>query len=114
VSIGIEAEEIELPVDQAITCGLILNELLSNALKYAFPGGRRGKIEVYFGRLESAELLLSCGDDGAGMPSGFDWQDLHSLGLRIVSILAKQLDGTLILDRNRVGTRFELKFPYMA
>jgi two-component sensor histidine kinase len=90
VSIGIEAEEIELPVDQAIPCGLILNELLSNALKYAFPDGRRGKIDVYFGRVESGELLLSCGDDGAGMPPTFDLQDLHSLGLRIVAILAKQ------------------------
>jgi PAS domain S-box-containing protein len=114
VSIGIEAEEIELPVDQAIPCGLILNELLSNALKYAFPDGRRGKIDVYFGRVESGELLLSCGDDGAGMPPTFDLQDLHSLGLRIVAILAKQLDGTLALDRNGVGTRFELKFPHSA
>jgi PAS domain S-box-containing protein len=114
VSIGIEAEEIELPVDQAIPCGLILNELLSNALKYAFPTGRRGKIDVYFGRMESGELLLSCGDDGAGMPPTFDWQDLHSLGLRIVTILTKQLGATLTLDRDRVGTRFELRFPQSA
>jgi PAS domain S-box-containing protein len=112
VTIGIEVEEIELPVDQAIPCGLILNELLSNALKYAFPGGRRGKIDVHFSRMGSGQLLLSCGDDGAGMPSGFDWQDLHSMGLRIVSILTKQLDGTLILDRNGIGSRFELKIPY--
>jgi two-component sensor histidine kinase len=48
------------------------------------------------------------------MPPTFDLQDLHSLGLRIVAILAKQLDGTLALDRNGVGTRFELKFPHSA
>jgi two-component sensor histidine kinase len=111
VHIAIEAEEIELPVNQAIPCGLILNELLSNALKHAFPGGRTGKIDVHFARVESGELFLSCGDDGAGMPETFGWQDLHSLGLRIVTILTKQLDGTMTLDRNGRGTRFDLRFP---
>jgi PAS domain S-box-containing protein len=110
VSFRVVAEEIELGVNQAIPCGLILNELLSNAFKYAFPQGLGGNIDVHFRRIESGQLLLSCGDDGAGMPEGFDWQDSHSLGLRIAMILARQLGGTLTLDRS-AGTRFELSFP---
>jgi PAS domain S-box-containing protein len=63
VRVGIEAEDIELPVHQAIPCALILNELLSNAFKYAFPRGRGGVIRVHFARLESGEFTLSCGDE---------------------------------------------------
>jgi two-component sensor histidine kinase len=111
IAIRIHADDIDLPVHQAIPCGLILNELLSNALKYAFPGGRTGKILVRFIRLESGALSLSCTDDGIGIPESFNWQNSTSLGLRIMSILTKQIDGELTLDRNGRGTRFELKFP---
>jgi PAS domain S-box-containing protein len=109
VSVDIEAEEIELGVHRAIPCGLILNELLSNALKYAFPDGRPGRIEVRFCRLESGELSLACQDDGIGMPQGFDWHNSQSLGLRIVRILTRQIDGVLIRDETCAGTRFELR-----
>jgi PAS domain S-box-containing protein len=109
VIIAIEAEEIDLPVDRAIPCGLILNELLSNALKYGFPGGRSGKVTVRFARLETGELSLSCQDDGIGVLESFDWQHSGSLGLKIVQILTKQLDGELTLERSG-GTRFELRF----
>ncbi len=111
VEVSIEAEEIDLPVHLAIPCGLILNELLSNAFKYAFPDGRNGKIEVAFRRLPSGELFLSCADNGAGIPEAFDWQKAKSLGLRIIGILAKQIDGTLNLDRTQPGARFDLTFP---
>jgi PAS domain S-box-containing protein len=110
VGVTINVEEIDLSVHRAIPCGLILNELLSNTLKYAFPGGRRGNITVQFGRLTSGGLWLSCQDDGVGMPESFDWQNSRSLGLRIVKILAKQIDGELTLDCNGGGTRFELRF----
>jgi len=109
VGIEIEAEEIDLPVHRAIPCGLILNELLSNALKYGFPGGRSGKVTVRFSRLETGELSLSCQDDGIGVLESFDWQHSGSLGLKIVQILTKQLDGELTLERSG-GTRFELRF----
>jgi PAS domain S-box-containing protein len=110
VAITVEVEEIDLPVDRAIPCGLILNELLSNALKYGFPGNRRGKIAVNFVRLETGELLLSCRDDGVGIPESFDWRKSNSLGLKIIQLLAKQLKGELMLDRSEGGTRFALKF----
>jgi PAS domain S-box-containing protein len=111
VGIRIEAQDIELPVDRAIPCGLILNELLSNALKYGFPDGRRGQIGVHFARHESGGLSLSCRDDGVGIPENLDWQNPKSLGLRIVGILTKQIDGRITLDRSDAGTRFELTFP---
>jgi len=114
ISVVIEAEEIDVGIHRAIPCGLILNELFSNALKYAFPGGRKGTIRVRFARLESGNLTLSVADDGVGMPVDFDWENAQSLGLRVIRILARQIDGQLILDRSVAGTRFELQFPSLA
>jgi PAS domain S-box-containing protein len=110
LAVTVEMEQILIPVHRAIPCGLILNELLSNALKYAFAEGRTGKLTVRFVRLESGELSLSCLDNGVGIPEGFDWRHSPSMGLKIVQILAKQLHGELTLDRTH-GTRFELRFP---
>lgn len=111
VLLRVEGEQIDLPVNRAIPCGLILNELLSNAFKHAFPNGRRGTITVRFRRAGPGRLSLVCEDDGVGVPEGLDWQNANSLGLRIVQILAKQVDGTLNLDRSHGRTRFELLFP---
>jgi two-component sensor histidine kinase len=111
VSVAVEAYDIDVPVHRAIPCGLILHELLSNALKYAYPHGGSGEIAVRFVRLESGEFSLSCQDRGVGIPEGFDWQSSPSLGLRIVKILTKQIDGNLTLYRTGGGTRFELRFP---
>ncbi|HMF78150.1 MAG TPA: PAS domain S-box protein [Bryobacteraceae bacterium] len=109
LAVAIEAEEIDLPVHRAIPCGLILNELLSNAFKHAFPDGRGGKINVRLARLEAGEISLSCEDDGVGVPESFDWRNSKSLGLKIIQILTRQIDGKLALDRSG-GTRFELRF----
>jgi two-component sensor histidine kinase len=114
IELDIQAEEIDLPVDRAIPCGLILNELLSNALKHAFPKGRRGKIRIQFQRLPSGEFLLSCQDDGVGIAPDFDWQHAHSLGLKIIGILAKQIDGAFTLSRVDGKTLFELRVPAIA
>jgi two-component sensor histidine kinase len=114
VSVKIEAEDIDLGVHRAIPCGLILNELFSNALKYAFPGGRPGMIRVLFARLESGDLTLSVEDNGVGLPAGFDWENSASVGLRVVRILAHQIDGTVTLDRGTDGTRFSVEFPPSA
>jgi two-component sensor histidine kinase len=110
VTVRVEAEEIDLPVHRAIPCGLILNELLSNAFKYAFRDGRSGEIVVRFAREDAEMLILSCTDDGVGIPETFDWENPKSLGLRIIAILAKQVDGKLTLDRAHGGSRFELRF----
>jgi PAS domain S-box-containing protein len=111
VTVRVEAQKIDLPVHRAIPCGLILNELLSNALKYGFPAGRSGEITVTFARLDKQEHILSCSDNGVGIPESFDWKNPKSLGLRIITILAKQINGDLQLHREDPGTRFELRFP---
>lgn len=110
VPVLVDAEPLDLGVDRAIPCGLILNELLTNALKYAFPGEREGTIRILFARRGSDRLALTCEDDGIGIPYEIDWENSRSLGLRIVKILAKQIDGTLTLDRSGKGARFELTF----
>jgi PAS domain S-box-containing protein len=110
VSLSVEAESIDLPVTFAIPCGLILNELVSNAFKHGFPNERAGTIMVRFTRLESGRLALVCSDDGVGIPEGFDWQNAGSLGLRIVQILSRQIGATFALDRTKPGTSFELTF----
>jgi hypothetical protein len=74
---------------QAIPCGLIINELLSNAPKYAYPRGHSGEINIQFALLESGKLSLSCQDKGKGIPETFDWKNSSSLGLRMIRILTK-------------------------
>jgi two-component sensor histidine kinase len=114
VDVRIEVEEIDLAVHRAIPCGLIVNELLSNALKYAFPNGAKGTIRMRFAQLEPGQLSLSCQDNGIGIPERFDWENPQSLGLRIVRILTKQIDGFVTLDRSEGGTRFDLRFPHYS
>jgi two-component sensor histidine kinase len=102
-------EPLVLGVDQAIPAGLILNELMSNALKHAFPAGRRGRIAVA-GGLANGRVEMTVWNNGVELPEEFDLQKRTSLGLRIVQILARQLKGTLEIDRNG-GTAFRISFP---
>jgi two-component sensor histidine kinase len=102
-------EPLVLGVDQAIPAGLILSELISNALKHAFPGGRSGEIAVE-GGLADGRAVLTVRDNGAGLPEEFDLKKGTSLGLRIVQILTRQLKGTFEIDRAG-GTRFRVCFP---
>lgn len=80
-------------------CALILNELMTNALKYAFSNGRKGEIRIGFVRFDSGEMELSCQDNGVGISEDFEWAKSKSLGFRIVKIIAKQIDGIFTLDR---------------
>lgn len=109
IEITVLADPVELSVDQAIPCGLILNELLSNAVKHAFPAGRGGEIEVRLEDRPGGRLTLSCSDNGVGIPESLDWKASKTMGITIALALTKQLSGTLELVRN-CGTRFELRF----
>jgi len=111
ITVRVEAEPLELSVEQAIPCGLILNELLSNALKYAFPNHRGGQIVVEIARPKAGFIAVTVRDDGAGLPEEFDWRNAKSLGLKIVQILARQIGGVIEL-RRAGGTAFELTFPF--
>lgn len=102
----LEAPDVRVDINTAIPLGLILNELISNALKYAFPKGRGGEVSVSI-RREEKTLTVIVRDDGVGIPPDFDWQNAPSLGLRLVNSLVDQLDGTVELDRTS-GTRFTM------
>ncbi|MBW4521840.1 MAG: PAS domain-containing protein [Scytolyngbya sp. HA4215-MV1] len=110
VSLKIHIRNVMLGIDTAIPCGLILNELVSNALKYAFPAGRRGNIVIYLRQGRQGEYLLSVSDDGVGIPDDLDFRETRSLGLTLVCTFVAQLRGRIDLDR-RNGTTFKISFP---
>ena len=108
VSLDLAFEDVALTVDKAIPTGLILNELVTNALKHAFPEGR-GVLRVELGRSADGQITLLVKDDGVGLPPGFDIRKSKSLGLHIVSTLAEQLKATLGVS-SEAGTSFRLTF----
>jgi two-component sensor histidine kinase len=108
VNLHMDIRDIFLNVDTAVPCGLIVNELVTNALKYAFPGARDGTVTVAMYR-ESEDIILEVSDDGVGMPSGFDIAKSESLGLQLVNMLVGQIDGTIITDLSK-GTRYVIRF----
>lgn len=92
VALEKDLEQVMLDLDQAIPCGLILNELISNALKHAFPHGGQGRIDIGL-RLKGRQVAITVADDGVGLPEGFDDQHSTGLGLQLVHMLIGQLDG---------------------
>jgi len=112
VEIEIHAESILLDMTQAVPCGLIVNELLTNALKHAFPKGRSGKVNVSFGS-DRDHWLLEVSDDGIGLPAEIDPEHVNSMGFHLIQLLGQQLGGNLEVIREG-GTRFTLRFPRNA
>ncbi|MUG96414.1 PAS domain S-box protein [Scytonema sp. UIC 10036] len=109
ILLKIETGGIKLNLDTAIPCGLLINELVSNSLKYAFPKGRRGEIAICLVSATDNTITLTVSDTGIGIPESLDWNNTNSLGLRIVHNLTRQLKGTLTLERNH-GTAFHITF----
>ena len=109
VSVSVDIKNLPLSIQSAIPLGLIMNELVSNALKYAFPGDRSGKITIR-GQEEDGGLVFRIHDDGVGMPENTDWEHLDSLGLNLVRMLTRQMKGAILLSRMN-GTEFILSIP---
>ncbi|MCA1990748.1 MAG: PAS domain-containing protein, partial [Coleofasciculus sp. S288] len=109
VSLKIEVDKIFLEIDTAIPCGLIINELVSNSLKYAFPNNRKGEIKVEFHVNSNGTMTLIVRDNGIGIPADFDIETTKSLGLTLVQGLVEQLEGTLQVNRSQ-GTEFRITF----
>ncbi len=105
----VEGDPVYLNISTAVPCSLIVNELVSNALKHAFPGNRPGLLTVRVSSLDDARFSLDIADDGVGLPEGFDLAKTDSLGLQIVSLLVDQLEGSLEVD-GRNGARFGFTF----
>jgi two-component sensor histidine kinase len=117
-SYGMEPRQVELHLDvrvasldleRAIPFGLIVNELVSNALKYAFPDGRRGRVSLLLDGPTEGNYTLAIRDDGVGLPERLDVEQTESLGLHLVQMLVSQLQGTLAVQRNP-GTCFSITF----
>ncbi|HSR95973.1 MAG TPA: PAS domain S-box protein [Kofleriaceae bacterium] len=113
VSLELAIEQIPLSVERAIPCGLVVNELITNALKHGFKDGRTGTIRVELRSHGERELSLTVQDDGVGLPAGFDIERVESMGLRLVSTLSEQLDARLVI-RGDHGASFQLLFPVGA
>lgn len=110
VAIKTDGEDIQLGIDSAIPCGLIVNELVSNTLKYAFPDSRNGEIKIALHKINEDEMELLVKDNGVGIPKEVDFKTAKTLGLRLVTILVEnQLQGKIELCRNG-GTEFHIRF----
>jgi PAS domain S-box-containing protein len=110
VTLRTQIDDVFLSIDLAAPLGLIINELVSNCLKYAFPNHDRGRVDV---TLRSAgqprSYLLTVSDDGIGLPCGFDPHNTSTLGMQLVSMLTEQIAGSLEL-RSNPGTEFRISF----
>jgi PAS domain S-box-containing protein len=105
-----DVRDVLLSIDMAIPCGLIINELVTNALKHAFPDRRRGMIAVSLHTRDNGDVELLVADDGIGLPENADLSNVSSLGLHLVKILTDQLEGTLEIRRGN-GTTFCVLVP---
>jgi two-component sensor histidine kinase/CheY-like chemotaxis protein len=109
VTLQLQLEPVLLPVDMAIPCGLILNELATNSLKHAFVGREHGTIEIQLTSVRNESVHLRFRDDGWGLPAGLKLDAAESLGLRLIRMLSKQLRGE-VKTHSGEGTTFELHF----
>ncbi|MCX7974300.1 MAG: GAF domain-containing protein [Candidatus Aminicenantes bacterium] len=110
VQLHLQTEELFLEVNIAIPLGMIFNELLTNSLKHAFPGERKGEIKVILRRLDHHRGLLEVADNGVGLPEGFKLEESESLGLQIVHTLSNQIRAEIQIDQSN-GTAFRIIFP---
>jgi PAS domain S-box-containing protein len=110
ISLVMNINNISLDINTAIPCGLIINELVTNSLKHAFPDGKDGEINIAIHSMNENTIELVVGDNGAGISEDLDFKTTETLGLQLVTMLAEnQLHGEIILDRSK-GTEFTITF----
>jgi two-component sensor histidine kinase len=109
IALKLDLQEVWLSMDSALPCGLILNELISNALKHGFPDDMKGEVRIAFASDDSNQITLIVSDNGVNFPEDLDFQNTQTLGLQLVQALTQQLNGTLELDRSG-GTTFRMTF----
>lgn len=109
ITLKVDAGHLSIEIDRAIPCGLIVNELVSNALKHAFPDGRKGEITIRLCSGNDGMIRLTVGDNGTGLPPGVDFRNTATLGLQLVNMLTKQLQGEFSI-LNDGGAVFSICF----
>ena len=105
-----DLEEVDLGIEIAVPCGLILNELITNAVKHAFPDGRTGEIRIVLQAKEDDTVLLRVSDNGVGLPADLDEAQTMSLGIRLIRILTNQVHGQC--DFVRTGSGLEVRLAF--
>jgi two-component sensor histidine kinase len=110
IVLTMDLDKIPLPVDRAAPCGIIINELVSNSLKHAFPEDRQGEVRIDLRGQPGNMVRLVVADNGVGLARGVDWRNSRSLGFRLVRSLCKQLGATIDV-RSQEGTQVHLTFP---
>jgi PAS domain S-box-containing protein len=109
IAMKVDVGDIQLAIDRAIPCGLIINELVSNAMKHAFPDGRSGEITIRLHADDRGQVTLTVAEDGVGMPAGIDFRKTESLGLQLVNMLTRQLRGQIEMSGEH-GTSWVITF----
>ncbi len=109
IQFNLNLDPIYLNIETAIPCGLIINELVSNSLKYAFAQSLVGEINIDFHKINSQDFQLIIQDNGSGFPAGFDVENAETLGLRLVRMLAYQLEASIAID-SQCGTCYNIIF----
>jgi|GEM_PF-5945522 len=109
IKLNIDVSKVLFDVNTSIPCGLIINELVSNSLKHAFPKGGKGEIHITFQPAADNKYILIIRDNGAGFPEGTDFKNTQTLGLKLVTTLINQIDGTIELIKEK-GTTFKIIF----
>lgn len=104
----LDVDNLKIDIDSAVTLGLILNELISNSLKYAFPNGE-GEIRIEL-KIKHNQYILTVADNGIGLPKNFNLDQVQTLGIQLVIRLVNQLEGTISVE-NFTGTRWRITFP---
>ncbi|MEC4816913.1 MAG: histidine kinase dimerization/phosphoacceptor domain -containing protein [Scytonema sp. PMC 1069.18] len=110
ISLTANVDNILLNLDTAIPCGLIITELVSNSLKYAFPHGRKGEVCVELKAGNDNVYTLTIRDNGVGFPAGFNFQETTSLGLQLVEALTNQISGNLTVNSSHNGVEVKMTF----
>lgn len=109
ITLKIDSEPVFLNIDKAVPCSLIVNEMLSNSLKHAFPGGRKGVITIDL-KTEGENFILTYSDDGVGIPEEITLERTESMGMQLIMGLTEQINGSIVLDRHE-GTKYIIRFP---
>jgi two-component sensor histidine kinase len=109
ISTSVDVGQVSLSADLVIQCGLIINELVSNALKHAFPPGQSGEINVAIHPTDGDQVVLTVNDNGIGLPPDISLTSAESLGLQLAAMLIQQLEGEVEVDRSE-GTTFRIQF----
>jgi PAS domain S-box-containing protein len=110
ISLVVDVQEVQLPINLAIPCGLIVNELVTNALKHGFPSAQRGMVRVEMAHASPTSILMAVCNDGVPIPEAFDLEAGGTLGMELVTLLSQQLQGSVEFQRQPI-TRFCVRFP---